>query len=226
MKRLVAFVGVLVMSFSAHAQQDALRPFVPPDATMKLGTVMTGQFLAGRTDAWAGAPDFFCRQSTTSASQVNHPLADGSPKCYARSLIVGDIGDAPELVIRRAGPDNANYNAMPQPVGSGAYLGGLYWQAWGGRCETGQYGYWSGCGGNGRTALIYSRTVGAQTGTSRAGSLHFGTTPPGNNGSPVDRLVLSEDGRVIINTLAGMREIEIGEADSCGDGYRCLRVAN
>jgi hypothetical protein len=225
MKRLVAFVGVLFMSFSVHAQQDALKPFVPPNAEMKLGTVLTGQLLAGRTDAWPGAPDFFCRQSN-SQSTVNHPLADGTPKCYTRSLVIADIGDAPDLVLRRAGPDGADYNASPEPVPDGTYLGGLYWQAWGTRCEPGQYGYWSGCGGNGRTAMIYSRTVGDQTGTSRAGSLHLATTPPENNGSPVDRLVLSEDGRVILNTLAGMKTVEIGSADSCGTGYRCLRVEN
>ena len=225
MKRVASLVGVLFMSFTLHAQQDALRPFVPPDADIKLGTVLTGQLLAGRSDAWPGAPDFFCRQSTT-ASNIRHPLADGSPKCYVRSLIIGDIGDAPDLALRRAGPDNANYNASPAPVGPGTYLGGLYWQTWGGRCETGQYGYWSGCGGNGRNAIVYSRSVGAQTGTSRAGSLHLATTPVGNNGSPEDRLVLSDDGRVIINTLAGMKQIEIGSPDSCGVGYRCLRVAN
>ena len=225
MKRLVSLVGVLFMSLSLHAQQDALRPFVPPDAELKLGTVLTGQLLAGRMDAWPGAPDFFCRQSTT-ASAVNHPLADGSPKCYMRSLVLGDIGDAPDLVLRRAGPDNGNYTASPAPVDAGTYLGGLYWQTWGGRCEPGRFGYWSGCGGNGRNAIIYSRSVGAQTGTSRAGDLHLATTPIGNNGSPEDRLVLSEDGRVIINTLAGMKEIEIGSTDSCGTGYRCLRVAN
>src|SRR6266498_4904700 len=208
MTRLVALVAVLFMSFSVHAQQDALRPFVPPNAELRLGTVLTGQLLAGRTDAWPGAPDFFCRQSTI-PSNVRHPLADGSPKCYMRSLIIGDIGDAPDLGLRRAGPDNANYNASPVPVDPGTYLGGLYWQAWGGRCEPGQYGYWSGCGGNGRTAIIYSRSIGAQTGTSRAGDLHLGTTPVGNNGSPEDRLVLSADGRVIINTLAGLKEIEI-----------------
>ena len=226
MKRWVSLVGLLFMSFSVHAQQDALRPFAPPDAGIRLGTVLTGQLLVGRTDAWPGAPDFFCRQSTTSATEVNHPLADGSPKCYARSLVLADIGDAPDLVLRRAGPDNANYNGSPEPMASGTYLGGLYWQTWGARCEPGQYGYWSGCGGNGRNAIIYSRSVGAQTGTSRAGDLHLGTTPLGNSGSPEDRLVLSADGRVIINTLAGMKEIEIGSADSCGTGYRCLRVAN
>ena len=225
MKRWLSLVGVLFMSFSVHAQQDALRPFVPPNAEVKLGTVLTGQLLVGRADAWPGAPDFFCRQSTT-ASNVLHPLADGSPKCYVRSLIIGDIGDAPDLGLRRAGPDNANYNASPEPVGGDTYLGGLYWQVWGARCEPGQYGYWTGCSGNGRNAIIYSRSAGAQTGTSRAGSLHLGTTPMGNNGSPEDRLVLTEDGQVIINTLAGMKTIEIGSADSCGTGYRCLRVAN
>jgi hypothetical protein len=225
MKRLVSLVGVLVMSLSVDAQQDALRPFVPPNAEIKLGTVLSGQLLVGRADAWPGAPDFFCRQSD-SQSLVNHPLADGTPKCYVRSLVIADIGDAPDLILRRAGPDNANYNASPRPVPEGTYLGGIYWQAWGERCEPGQSGYWSGCGGNGRTALIYSRSVGNQTGTSRAGSLHFGTTPLQNNGSPLDRLVLTEDGRVIINTLAGMKEVEIGTADSCGTGYRCLRVAN
>lgn len=225
MTRLLPLV-VLFMSFSVHAQQDPLRPFVPPDAPFKLGTVLTGQLLVGRPDAWPGAPDFFCRQSTTSASEVNHPLADGSPKCYARSLVLADIGDAPDLVLRRAGPDNANYNASPVPVPSGTYLGGLYWQAWGGQCTPGRYGYWTGCGGNGRNAFIYAVSVGEQTGASRAGSLHLATTPLGNNGSPEDRLVLSDDGRVIINTLAGMKTVEIGSADSCGSGYRCLRVAN
>src|SRR5687768_11722257 len=78
MKRLTGLVGVLFMSFSVHAQQDALRPFVPPNAEIKLGTVLTGQLLVGRKDAWPGAPDFFCRQSNTQASLVNHPLADGT----------------------------------------------------------------------------------------------------------------------------------------------------
>ena len=77
MKRFVSLVSVLFMSFSVHAPQDALRPFVPPPAEIKLGTVLTGQLLVGRTDAWPGAPDFFCRQSNTQASLENHPLAVG-----------------------------------------------------------------------------------------------------------------------------------------------------
>ena len=201
---------ILSIALTAHAQ-EALAPFVPPNANSASGNVLRGQLLWGRTDSWPGAPDFFCRQSN-SQSNVLHPLADGTPKCYAKGMVLGDIGDSPDLVLRRAGPDGADFNGKPQPVPDGTVLG--------------QSGFWSGCGGNGRTAQIYSRSSGDQTGTSRAGSLHLATTPPGNNGSPVDRFVITAEGQIIIDTLSGMREIEIGSADSCGTGYRCLRVAN
>ena len=79
---------------------------------------------------------------------------------------------------------------------------------------------------NASPLTIYSRAAGEQTGTSRAGSLHLATTPVGNNGDPIDRFVLTSEGRIILNTLIGMREVEVGSADSCGTGYRCLRVAN
>jgi len=224
MPRAGSLVIILSLSLTVRAQ-EALAPFVPPNADSVAGTVLRGQLLWGRTEIWPGAPDFFCRQSE-SHSNVSHPLADGTPKCYARGMVLGDIGDPPDLVLRRAGPDGARHSDMPQPVPHGTTLGGLYWQAWGTRCEPGRSGFWSGCGGNGRTAQIYSRTFGEQTGSSRAGSLHLATTPPGNNGSPADRLVISAEGQIVLNTLAGMREVEIGEADSCGTGYRCLRVAN
>lgn len=224
MRRTGSLVLVLMLSLTASAQ-EALAPFVPPNADSLAGNVLRGQLLWGRSEGWPGAPDLFCRQSE-SHSNVPHPLADGTPKCYARGLVLGDIGDAPDLVLRRAGPDGARYNDKPQPVADGTPLGALYWQAWGTRCESGQSGFWSGCGGNGRTAQIYSRTSGEQTGTSRAGSLHLGTTPTGDNGSPVDRLVITAEGQIILNTLVGMREVEIGTEDSCGTGYRCLRVAN
>jgi len=221
--RLTALVTLCLVTL-AHAQDTS--KFVPSNAPTKVVTVLPGQVLAGRLDAWAGSPDFFCRQSVSDDVDVMHPLADGTPKCYAKGMVLGDIGDAPDLVLRRAGPDRQAYNGDPAPVPGGVSLGGLYWQAWGGRCEPGQYGYWSGCGGMGRTAQIYSRTVGEQTAKSRAGSLHLATTPLNNNGNPVDRIVITEEGRVILNTLAGMKEIQIGAADSCGTGYRCLRVPN
>ena len=224
MPRAGSLVIILSLSLTARAQ-EVLAPFVPPNAGSVSGNVLRGHLLWGRPESWPGTPDFFCRQSE-SHSDVLHPLADGTPKCYARGMVLGDIGDAPDLVLRRAGPDGAHFNDMPQPVTDGTSLGGLYWQAWGTRCEPGQSGFWSGCGGNGRTAEIYSRASGDQTGTSRAGSLHLATTPPGNNGSPFDRLVITAEGRIVLNTDAGMREVEVGDRDSCGTGYRCLRVAN
>jgi hypothetical protein len=42
----------------------------------------------------------------------------------------------------------------------------------------------------------------------------------------LDRLVITAEGRIVLNTDAGMREVEVGDRDSCGTGYRCLRVAN
>jgi hypothetical protein len=220
----VTFALDLALSLTVSAR-DTLAPFVPPNAGSTKIQKFDRHLLWGRTDAWEGAPDFFCRQSE-SHSDVIHPLADGTPKCYAKGMVLGDIGDAPDLVLRRAGPDDAPHNAGPQPVSEGTSLGTLYWQAWGERCEPGKHGFWSGCGGNGRTAQIYSRTAGEQTATSRAGSLHLATTPVGNNGEPQDRLVITPDGRIILNTLVGMREVQLGPPDSCGPGYRCLAVAN
>ena len=49
MTRLTSLVAVLFMSFSVHAQQDALRPFIPPDAETKLGTVFTGRLIEETT---------------------------------------------------------------------------------------------------------------------------------------------------------------------------------
>jgi hypothetical protein len=42
----------------------------------------------------------------------------------------------------------------------------------------------------------------------------------------MDRVVITAEGEIILNTLAGMRKVEIGSEDSCGTGYRCLRVVN
>ena len=105
---------VLSIALTAHAQ-EAIAPFVPPNANSVSGNVLRGQLLWGRTDSWPGAPDFFCRQSN-SQSNVLHPLADGTPKCYAKGMVLGDIGDSPDLVLRRAGPDGADFNGKPQHV--------------------------------------------------------------------------------------------------------------
>ena len=167
-----------------------------------------------------------------------------------------DIGDAPDLALRRAGPDKAKATARPVPLPPGTTIGMLYWQAWGGRCaqSSERFGFFAGCGNNGRNAAIYSRAVGQQTGYSRAGSLYFATTPKGNPGEPIDRLVIAADGSVVVDpefdavTLQierpskngetalltsfqadghiQVRRVEIGKRDTCGMGYRCLRIRN
>ena len=143
MKRVVSLVGVLFMSFPLQAQQDPLRPFVPPDAEIKLGTVLTGQLLVGRTDAWPGAPDISAgsrRRPAMSAirSRMAPRSATQGVSCSGTSATRPIWGcDAPART-------NANYNAAPAPVASDTYLGGLYWQVWGGRCEPGHNGYGAG----------------------------------------------------------------------------------
>jgi hypothetical protein len=122
------FGFVLALSLTVSAR-ETLAPFVPPNASTTKVRAFDRHLLWGRTDAWEGAPDFFCRQSD-SHSNVIHPLSDGTPKCYAKGMVLGDIGDAPDLVLRRAGPDGAAYNARPQQVPEGTSLGTLYWQAW------------------------------------------------------------------------------------------------
>jgi hypothetical protein len=154
-------------------------------------------------------------------------------------------------------------NVPHQVFDEGAFLlGGRrdVWQGspkvWGGRCASDayDYGFFAGCGNNGRNASISARTVGEQTGRSRAGSLQFATTTRDNPGSPIVRVEITADGDVLINpdqdpvTLrigrphqdgetalvtsfkangrAQIDRVVIGEPDSCGKGYRCLRISN
>ena len=114
-----------VFAFSLAVSAQTMAPFVPQNASPASVWAFDRNLLWGRTDAWEGSPDFFCRQSE-SHSNVIHPLSDGSPKCYAKGMVLGDIGDAPDLILRRAGPDGAAYNARPQVVGGGTSLGTLY----------------------------------------------------------------------------------------------------
>jgi hypothetical protein len=172
---------VLLSSSMRAAADDRIAPFLEPelDITRVPHQVFKeGAFLLkGRTTVWPGAPDFLLR---TDKKDANWPLSDdGTPKFYARSAILSDIGDAPDLALRRAGPDNSTADGTPAQLQPDVNIGTLYWQAWGGRCQEDPqgYGFKSGCGNNGRNAAIYARTIGTQTGDSRAGSLHLATTP-------------------------------------------------
>ena len=255
-RHLIALV--IASSSMAAAADERIAPFLEPglDVTEVPHQVFEeGAFLlGGRTNVWPGAPDFLLRMD---GKLANWPLSgDGTPKFYARSAILSDIGDSPDLVLRRAGPDNSAPDATPAPLEPGANIGTLYWQGWGGRCkgDPHSYGFNAGCGNNGRNAAIYARAIGEQSGHSRAGSLHFATTPKGNPGEPIVRIEITADGEVLVNpdqnpmTMRIRRpqrngetafltafkangrvridRVEVDAPNSCGKGYRCLRINN
>lgn len=154
----------------------------------------------GRGDEWKGAPDFyFSMEDLSNSSGANKYLQWGTPKLGVRSLMLADIGDAPDLAIRRAGPDNAPYNGVGAPTEPGTNLGNIYWQSYGGTYfDNAQYGWWPGNGHNGRAAMIYARTCGFQTKDARAGEIYIATSPNGNPGDPVDKLRINCAGDIQI----------------------------
>jgi len=110
-----------------------------------------------------------------------------------RKVLVGDVGNPGQLFLRSAGPDNSPFDGRPGRLAPNKNIGHIAWQA---RTDTG----W-----DGRNAQIYARSVGEQTPTTAAGSLHFATTPvdPGDmshfwQGSPfpIDRVIIEEDGTI------------------------------
>jgi len=249
-------VSLIMLSTTVAYADERITPFLKPGldpANAPHQVFEEGAFLlGGSTDVWPGAPDFMLRMDKRLATW---PLSDdGTPKFYARSGIFSDIGDAPDLVLRRAGPDNASKDGTPVPLEPGTNIGTLYWQSWGSRCENDRNGFNAGCGNNGRNAAIFARTLGQQTGSSRAGSLHLATTPEGNPGEPLVRIEITAGGDVVIGPdhdpvtlrvsrpealretalvtsfrVKGGIQIErvvVGEPDRCGSGYRCLRVPN
>lgn len=154
---------------------------------------LAGYLLVGRMDAWPGAPDFFVSVEDRHWGQTGPLDADGTPKVFARSLVLADLGDTPDLVLRRANAVEgwARYNGTPSVVNDGEGLGTLYWQTWGANCAG--YG-WRSCTGHSRVAGINAVAVGAQTDTSRAGKLCFYTSSPNTKDSGTQRMCLTENG--------------------------------
>ena len=251
-----------------------------PDTSIPFSTI-SGYVLAGRPDVWEGAPDFFINTENRYWGFQGPYGHEGTPKIYMRSAVLADKGDTPDLAIRRAGPDQSGPYGTPEIMGDGQGIGTIYWQAWGGNCAGGESWY-AGCGGFGRIAAIWARTVGTQTATSRSGALYFSTTPPENPGNTIIRFRVSEHGQFVAHNggsharpaiaLHGAentgllmaptgigfsvnghatftanlpseqstsitllvktngttieKKVEVGDANSCGTGYRCLRVPN
>ena len=97
-----------------------------------------------------------------------------------RKLYLTDLGDPPDLALRRIGPDGAAWDTPRsdyQPPTPGSNLGTLYWQGWDGE------------GFGDRSAQVYCRKEGDGSG----GSLHLATTPEDGH-EPVDRLTIGPDG--------------------------------
>lgn len=265
MRLLLALMLLFTTAATAQTIDDPrVRPFIPE---LGIGVedlpishlpnwVFEGNVYIGRPDAWQGAPDFLWRYQEARPTDYNHPNSFGSPKLHVRSLVTADLGDPPDIIMARAGPGTAMYNGEPLPTEPTSALGSLQWMAWGGRCDEG-YGWRPGCFNQGRNAHIYARSIGEQTGQSRAGELFLGTAPLGNPGNPLNRIQIMADGEIrfwrqdgqnVYNTIfkdtplidgaSGVtatfringttvqRLIEAGPPNSCGTGYRCMRILN
>ena len=220
MERVMTATLFFFLATPVMAQQDPrLTPFLPSGDTTP-STVLNGHVLGGDPAVWPGAPDLFFRSKDWGGSTL--PLDDGTPKLYVRSLVLTDKGDAVDLAIRRAGPDNSPKSGAPKVVHPGVNLGQIYWQAWGGSSLSPQ-GYWkAGKGGNGRVAAIYARADGPQTAVSRPGKICLATTPSGKGGSPVERFCIDNEGTPVLYLDGKLRRVELG--GDCGKGYSCLRV--
>lgn len=106
---------------------------------------------------------------------------DDRPAMRSRKIVVVDVGDAPDLALRRIGPDGAAWDCPREAfvaVTPGSNLGTIYWQGW------------DGDGFGVRQAQVYARQ---QSGG--GGSLHLATTPVGGT-EPVDRVSIGADGLI------------------------------
>lgn len=135
-------------------------------------------------------------------------------KLRVRSVIIGDIGDSPDLGLRRSHPDGVDpYYPTPAVVPAGVQVAPIYWQVWGtnGDFDADPPHY-------GRIAQINAFTRGTPTGTSRPGSLHFSTTPTGS-ADLVDRMVIRENGWIGIGTDAPYNPLHVaGPITAQGQG--------
>lgn len=209
---LIYIVGILAGCGAPPLQENVTQPLSGIYADPASGDVRMG-----RRDGNSEVPDFHFRAS-----------ADGrvSPKLYVRSIIVGDMGDAPDIGLFRAGPDNADrYTATPQAVSEGTNVGTIYWFSYGG-FEPHAHPK-DGLLGSGRMAQIYSRARGPQTAKSTPGSFHIATTPDGAR-TPTDRILVEKNGDLWLwhPTHGRLARVTIAQPDSCGTGLRCLAVEN
>lgn len=124
---------------------------------------------------------------------------NGSHRIHSRSLMLAEINDTVDLAIRRW---NGSY-ASPTPVLDGEFIGNIYWQAYGtdSLFDHASPGY-------GRICQIAGQCIGAQTGSSRGGTMVFFTTPNGDMETR-ERVWISDKGWLV---CAGQANNEWGGA--------------
>lgn len=169
------------------------------DGAIEAGTEVRAD---GLRVGYSAAPPFGSTNSNGSLNQYGaHDLLfdPDSLKTYTRSLILTDVGDPPDLCLRRANLTNqSDYpQGTPAPIEDGQNMGTFYWMGW---AETG-----SGNGGfQTRAAQIYTRSKGDQDLVNHGGELHVATAPQDTAGNPQDALVVRHNGNVdMVRTGSG-----------------------
>ena len=147
-------------------------------------------------------------------------------RLFTRSICVRDLGDPPDLIIGRAGPDGGwpdNGGLGLAGVMSNDSLCSIRWQ---GSFQPSGVGIDTVSGFQGDSATIYARASEDNRRTSdsvyhQGGELHIATTPNGTS-SPVDRLIIQNDG---VFDFRG-NNIKVGSADFSGaaEAHTTLRV--
>ena len=122
----------------------------------------------------------------------------------ARKIYLTDVGDPPDLALRRIGPDNSPWDLRReefQAVADGQNIGAVYWQAFDGE------------GFGGRNAMVYCRARGPQAPGSTGGSIVLSSTPIGSP-HPRDRVEIEPDGTLNLS----------GVPTEYHDNLACVRV--
>jgi hypothetical protein len=137
----------------------------------------------GRLDANPLFPDTALSPAT---AYWGTPTQDGTPKLKARGLILGDLGDSPDIQLRASGPDRGAYNGKAEAFAyKGSPIAKIYGQVYAPDCE-GNLSFYAGCGHWGRLGIIEFGITDTPTATNRPSYIKFYNTPPGSADSRGD----------------------------------------
>lgn len=156
---------------------------------MRASTEVQGTGLRVGPNAGAPVYDFHSGNGNLNESGPFDLFWDAyNRKLHVRNVIVEDVGDPPDFVMRRGGISSTGYPDNPAAKGmipDTVNCGTVYWCAMN---NAGSYG--------GRLAQMYVRAKGDQTALNNGGDLIFGTMPQGSIGNPDDTFVIRGSGQV------------------------------